>query len=497
MGKNIIITIILLIYLCLPVIGQTVDPGIPADQRTDWAVYFMPHPLNSEQRFSLPVHSMLQVMWKQFRNAPERRISFTERSQIAAELLHKRRLELLEELNTAVKARDAILFTWEDNRFRQFTELQTKEKTITEIHEKLALLDSMKIDDIEVNEELQIRMRELDSIDSERTMAVKEHYHLGDFAKEESIDQVIYSSIEAVSDSSVYLIVSEYNAVLDQHALVSEIIVTLGDVEETIRRIKPGLVQAILGYRTASLLIAVKNEEGLVDPRTPIYLDGEFNGHGMVERLFLEPGERTVMIRNIDNSAQTKNVHLIAGESRELYFYMDGADAQDITITSDPTGVQVYQDSLFIGTTPLTVQRPIDVQALYLSRPNYYTSWLFVRPDSPDELAIRLFESSVNRSNELKKKRDLFYQSLGYMAFSVPFPMIFSTLYQGLAVYLNSSELSSSAAQENKLQHDIYQGVFWGTLGITLGLTGYMLYRLIDYIQYSGTYSEETKGGKK
>ncbi len=318
--------------------------------------------------------------------------------------------------------------------------------------------------------------------------------HLVSYAKllaaREDLQQVFYTKIETISDYQV-ISVWVYNSLTDAVTKITEEIARMQELTEITDRVVFPVIETLAGQQLAELHIQVFSQDGSIEHSSEIRINDEVIGYGEFHSRFFPSGYYTISANLPKQQTETKDVVLISKEERIVQFHSRMQVDDAIQLISIPPGARVYQDSLYLGLTPLELQRPSVSHHLLLQRDLYYDAWTVLMPTSSDIVSVSLLSKRTDIESELRKKRNRFYTAVAIMAATIPFPIVFSALYQERASFLQSSALTSAARAENQQLHDIYYYTFWGTLGISISATTYMAVRLGEYIHYANSTAED------
>jgi|GEM_PF-4231611 len=308
------------------------------------------------------------------------------------------------------------------------------------------------------------------------------------FAHKNNYDQVLFFTLidnETLKEFTVNI----YNRLADTVTPLLKQFLSLKDRSFLAHSLAVRVAPAIVGYPVASLRVWVlkeEQEEEKLAVDASIYINGELQGYGEAGDLFRQAGEVEVTVHTPDGDSQTRTLQLELGETRELYVYKQYHSTELVKLFSIPSGAAVYRGSVRVGRTPMHISRPLTQQYLEFRKTGFRYESLILSPDSPDLFTLTLHKESEDLSLIMRNKRKQFYTSLAVLAFSIPLPMVFSALYKSRKPYINpqtTGGLSPVEYKKNLQYYNGYYGAFWASLGVTLSLTGYMLYRLIEYIR--------------
>ncbi len=307
---------------------------------------------------------------------------------------------------------------------------------------------------------------------------------------EHNLQQVFFIDVVLFEEYRIYTIIV-YNSLLDKSEILLEEIVLGQDTAGISNRLILPILFSLRGRETVDLTVQVFNQENSIDISSEIIIDGEPVGFGNYHNIAFSRGKHTIVARFATGREESMEVDLLSGETRKVFFYDEDTPGTPIQILSFPLGASVYKDSLYMGVTPLNLERPKVAQYISLQKDGYTDAWTLLETDSSDIISIALQSNDINTQEELKAYRDRFYVSVAIMAATVPFPIVFSALYRERDPYLSSTNLTQESYTNNKNLRDTYYYSFWGSLALNLAAITYMGIRLGQYVNYSNSLSED------
>ena len=161
--------------------------------------------------------------------------------------------------------------------------------------------------------------------------------------------------------------------------------------------------------------------------------------------------------------------------------------AGSVTVTSDPTGADLYVDSVWKGKTPVSVERPPSRSRGVLSLTGFY--------DLPFSIGRTRWNSSRSRfrmdigARDLlqKQARNDFYVSFGWFAVSLVVPLFSYALAIDSVEHENEFLLQGdiSRAANAHLNYQLYLGGYYGGMAVSAVLFTWMIFRIVHYVSVS------------
>ena len=218
-----------------------------------------------------------------------------------------------------------------------------------------------------------------------------------------------------------------------------------------------------------------------------LYVDGALAASGVSPALFLAPGIREITVSAPGYRGITRTLTMLPGEETPLAISLQKEAAGSVFITSLPPGAAMYLNSIWQGTTPLSLDVPTERSRGVLSLPGFYDMPFSLGADSPMEISLSLLPDLGAREVAQKKARDEFYTSFAWFAASVPLPLFCNAFALDYALlrndYLAQGQASQAATAQMGAQAFL-TGYYVG-LAISASLFTWMVIRIIHYISVS------------
>ena len=104
-------------------------------------------------------------------------------------------------------------------------------------------------------------------------------------------------------------------------------------------------------------------------PSASLYVDGKLVASGVSPALYLSPGDHEVRVTSPGCIDKTQHVTLVAGQESALAITLVKQGTGSVSIASDPTGANLYLDSVWMGKTPFSLEKPVTRSRAVLSLP--------------------------------------------------------------------------------------------------------------------------------
>jgi hypothetical protein len=161
-----------------------------------------------------------------------------------------------------------------------------------------------------------------------------------------------------------------------------DIIFSMEDTNGAVEEIAARLMSVLSGNKPAS--VAVKADP----PEAQVLINQNFAGRGTVEEREHPPGKIAIAVAAEGYSPQMVETELLAGEMADVSVQLSPLHFADVNLdVRSNTNALVYQGSLYMGETPLTLRLPIN-QLNYVSletRQGETSKAVFSSPDMPED----------------------------------------------------------------------------------------------------------------
>jgi hypothetical protein len=425
-------------------------------------------------RFSIP-----RVILQRVEVLEEHDLPPEEEAALRRRLFDDAVAELGVRLDELLAERDAVVFSEEtrDERRARYREL---EEEIEGVQEDIAALDQAEPRLVPLVEPKSITFRreEPNLLPPGRRLAI--------LAEENDTDFVVGGLLEE-RDGYVFLEMEGYNAITGELVSLGG---TAGRVEEIYDLLDPVVDEVatfLLGRPWGRLLVTTGIEDAL------ILVEGEAAGFGTAELSYLEPGNTRVRVLLSGEQIYETEVVVEPFGSVVVAPELSVPEGERIALITDPPGADVYVDSIWTGTTPLLLDRPLTPTTAIVSKEEYLRGRVVLGPGSPNLIEKPLVEDIIDWEQEIQLSRDRFYRSLGWFVVSLPFPIILNGMYNNVAsLYVDGRPpgLTDNASDELVGRANTLLWATRGTAAVSTGLFVNMLFQLGRYIRAGQSFHQ-------
>lgn len=254
----------------------------------------------------------------------------------------------------------------------------------------------------------------------------------------------------------------------------------------------PAVLTILSAMELATISVRVTDEEGGIDRDARIRLDGRLIGVGEAREGYLSAGSYTLSASRSDGRMVSQQITIDAGEQYTVALSLPPIDREPVTLLSRPAGAAVYEGALWRGVTPLALPRPSDQVEYRIVQEGYYESRLSLTADAPPVIRQSLIGTDYDWEAQVEADRRRFYRSFGAFAVSLAGPILLNGVYQNLGgLYPGGTartDLSLEEQERLQTQADALFYTYYGSLALSSGLFGHMIWRLVQYVQTSGGF---------
>ncbi len=218
-----------------------------------------------------------------------------------------------------------------------------------------------------------------------------------------------------------------------------------------------------------------------IQGRTRIYLDNEFRGTAPATIYAVSAGEHLLELYDENRRIHSELFQLSDGQFLELEIVDNQEELKKIYLGTVPRGMEVYDNSRFLGVTPFLVPVSDEQSYVQLRGEGFRDSYLLLGEDSPSSLRVRMPADNINWSIQLENSRRSFYNALGFTVISA----MVSILIEGAYRNLEASDKRVSAKRKNDL--GILKGATTSALWVTAISSAHTLDRLFYYLDTAET----------
>ncbi|MBN2737315.1 MAG: PEGA domain-containing protein [Spirochaetales bacterium] len=297
------------------------------------------------------------------------------------------------------------------------------------------------------------------------------------YTKENNGDLLLTGSIEEIF-GYFYLQIRLYDRLKAKLILDYNNSGEASDIIEELSELKAQVIPLVLGREYGRLSILPS------DPKAFVFLNGSFAGIGKTEIPFIEPGDYSIEVAQKGFETKKLAVTLKKGDEIELAVDLTALDFGQVALNSEPSEAMVYENSQYIGMTPLVINKLDTANQILLKKEGYQDKSLTVDKNSSDQLNIPLLLEGESLSELQQKKRNDFYFAFGFFLLSLPVSFFLDVYskdyydyYRSNFFYLSEGDQETFFNTSNGFR--ISQWAAWAVSG---GLAANMLWQLYLYI---------------
>jgi hypothetical protein len=216
-----------------------------------------------------------------------------------------------------------------------------------------------------------------------------------------------------------------------------------------------------------------------VPPRAAVWIDGSFQGRSPLKVPYLLPGRAEIRIQAPGYRVEQRTIELAPYVEALERFTLLLEPGDSFSLESEPEGAAVYRGSEWIGTTPLGVEKPEELNRFLLRKEGYLDFPLYIDPGCGETATAALVPEEVDPTAIQRQRRAELYQAFGLLAVSIPFPL-FLWGY-GYDYRVMAAQAGAPASAERTA--DALSYLTYGTSAVCGGLFVNLLVRLIRYLR--------------
>ncbi|HVP19267.1 MAG TPA: PEGA domain-containing protein [Spirochaetia bacterium] len=451
------------------------DLSVPKDKKDKWVVGFCG--FNAERlpaedtylTFSIPL-----MLKDQLAGISTHTIGLAERELIRKAAVARELASLDQALTGFAKERDTVFFETENPTVAATANVDAR---IAAAHARRDFLLSLDLARIEVADQKPLEVKAggasgnlLDPLSIPASV----------FCERQGIDLLVGGMIREV-EGYVLLDVWAYDAASATVTLSYRDAARREEVYQSVPAAGRGLTTLFLGKPWASLSFAAD------PPESSLYIDGKLVATGRTPTLYLSPGTRDIRVSAPGYQDLSRSLRLDADQETTLDVTLEKMKTGRITISSTPSGSDVYVESVWKGKTPISLEKPFGRTRVAITANGFYDEPFSISDASPAELSFLLSPDTVSRDAVQKKARDEFYDAFAWFAVSLPIPIFCYALALDAAVQYNQLIIAGNlpAASGAQLRANLlYGGYLVGSVASATLFT-WMLLRIIHYVTVS------------
>jgi hypothetical protein len=304
------------------------------------------------------------------------------------------------------------------------------------------------------------------------------------YCKDQSIDAFLTGKITEYYDR-IYITLELYTLYSRMYIYQDDIIFSADDSANALSELSGRLVAAVSGSTPARIAVKAEPENALV------LINNSYAGTGGVTERERPPGKVTVRVSAEDYQTQSVETEIAAGELTEFDVHLNPLSLSSVNVNiPGMTGALVYQGSLFVGETPLTLRFPIGrLEYINVETPDGKSgSAVFVTADKEDAEKTVTIKPKIlpTDKNRVDRARRIYYWAWGGTWISG----ILAWITYGIFTTYNDANTANVNA--GIVNEDVYNTAVkilpftWITMGLVGLAVGHEFFQMGRYIHTAG-----------
>ena len=258
------------------------------------------------------------------------------------------------------------------------------------------------------------------------------------------------------------------------------------EIETVSREAGAEVRSLVLGRSWCSLTVQVDPPEAVV------MVDGRTRGVGYWSDSALHPGEIVLEVSAHGYEPVLIVENLAESESKTLEVELTKTNLNAVLVRSVPPGADVRLGTLWLGKTPLSVERPDRVMPLSMEKDGFVSRTVSFSPET-ERLTVPLESRIVDPVTEFSTARKRLYNSIALFSASLA-PTIallgISRNYANMNILAQGPPLNNDDTVYSYRAYMISYGMMWGSVAVNLGLLANVLVRLNRYLNAAENLSD-------
>ncbi len=250
------------------------------------------------------------------------------------------------------------------------------------------------------------------------------------------------------------------------------------ELEDVSREAGAALRTLILGRSWGSLTVQTE------PPTALIAVNGRTAGVGYWSSSVLKPGDYVLEVTAHGFEPLLINERVDESERKTLDLALEKTGSDAVLVRSIPPGADVRLGTLWLGRTPLSVERPDRVMPVTLELKDYISRTVPFSPNT-ESLTVPLESRIVDPLEEFSTARKRLYNAVALFSASLA-PTIallgISQNYANMNVVAQGSPSNDEDMNSSYRGYMISYGMMWGSVAVNFGLLANVLVRLHRYL---------------
>jgi len=473
---------ILLIILSQTVFSQEeIDPSLLEIEKKTWNLGINRFTgINLEKKNEYLLFSLPLLLLDDLSDITTHSVKENEKESYTSKYIQDQIVKIRKEKSQLHKQRDSLLFS-ETEQNERSTKYASLTKEISQKDSLIGKWTALDQNEIHMNDQIPLLIKKYTD---EKDKLGQSWFEKSDFMEKEDLDLLLSGSVEKLDDLFL-LNIQCYSKLSESPVLEFQKSGTEDELNNLLMESSDYFRTEILGRLWSTLNIKSTPDNAF------IILDGETVGVGNFHSKTLNPGFMTLSVRSAGFKTYSSQVYLASGSDQSREIILEPGEAQSISIYSEPPDADVYLGALWVGKTPMEINKPAELELLKVTKENFMPFILPLDNLTSDNITIRLDSNLYEKKKRLNETKSAFYRSLGWFTLSLGIPLVLSGIYQNLdnryykyAVDYNTTTNPDSydKAIYYKKYADISYYCLWGGVAVSSSLFINSLIKLRNYI---------------
>ncbi|TVQ21459.1 MAG: PEGA domain-containing protein [Spirochaetaceae bacterium] len=216
-----------------------------------------------------------------------------------------------------------------------------------------------------------------------------------------------------------------------------------------------------------------------------IRVDSALIGLGSARIPFARPGDYELHVSASGRAPVVQRITLEAGEAASLRIDLTESTARPVRLQSSPSGANVYVDSVWVGSTPVTHRFAPGSSTVRMTRDGYLESRFVVDQTTASVVSRALLPDSIDWGQEIRRTRADFYRSLTWFVVSVPATLVLWGGYQSILGVRSGPDILRLSFEEDQRMVRTGNILYWSALGgvmVNAALLANVVLTIVDYV---------------
>jgi hypothetical protein len=274
------------------------------------------------------------------------------------------------------------------------------------------------------------------------------------FCREQKVDALITGSVSEYFDR-LYVTLNMWTLSSQAWVYEDSVLFSPGDLETASAEIASRLCSAVSDEESALLTVRTSP----ADAR--IMIDGSFVSEGSLDALQRPPGAAELSVQAEGFKPEQMSVDLAAGKTSEFDINLQQEPLYQLNLDSVNGPASVYQGSLYLGQTPLSISLPLSQSELFQLEGNgkvSFAAFPSLLPLSDTGVAsVNLNLRLPEKERSVEELRTKFYNAYGRLWIALPVSILFMNIFNTMSASWNTRGVTNT----NQAYYDRAQVIYW------------------------------------